>query len=70
MTWLTIQTIAWCLVGFAVGALAAWLVAVMLFPHEAQVAAPGAGESQVDGSSAAHDAHADDAPAGEAGDGA
>ncbi|GAA3676999.1 MULTISPECIES: hypothetical protein [Yimella] len=65
MTWLTIQTIAWCLVGFAVGALAAWLVAVMLFPHEAQVAAPGAGESQVDGSSAA-----DGAPAGEAGDGA
>lgn len=60
MTWLTIQTIAWCLVGFAVGALAAWLVAVMLFPHEAQV----------DGSSAPDDAHAADAPAGEAGDGA
>lgn len=34
MTWLTLQTIAWCLVGFCVGGLAAWLVAVMLFPHE------------------------------------
>lgn len=38
MTWLTIQTIAWCLVGFCVGALAAWLVAVMLFPHERDLA--------------------------------
>ena len=30
MTWLTIQTIAWCLVGFAIGALAAWLLAVAI----------------------------------------
>ncbi|MBD2759662.1 hypothetical protein IEE94_09075 [Yimella sp. cx-573] len=34
MTWLTLQTIACCLVGFCVGALAAWLLAMMLFPHE------------------------------------
>lgn len=45
MTWLTIQTIAWCLIGFCVGALAAWLVAVMLFPHEREVAA-ASGESR------------------------
>jgi hypothetical protein len=43
VTWLTIQTIAWCLVGFAVGALAAWLLAVMLYPHENEVVA-SAGE--------------------------
>lgn len=35
---LTLQTILWCFVGFAVGALAAWLLAVMLFPHEKAVA--------------------------------
>lgn len=40
MTWLIVQVIAWCLVGFGVGALAAWLVAVMLFPHEREVLAP------------------------------
>ncbi len=37
MSWLVIQTIAWCLIGFGVGALAAWLVAVMLFPHENEI---------------------------------
>ncbi len=42
MTWLTIQTIAWCLVGFCIGALAAWLLAVMLFPHERDLAAHAA----------------------------
>lgn len=38
MTWLTIQTALWCLAGFCVGALAAWLVAVMVFPHERDLA--------------------------------
>ncbi|GAB3579806.1 hypothetical protein [Calidifontibacter terrae] len=43
MTWLTIQTVAWCLIGFCVGALAAWLLAVMLFPHENEVASQAMG---------------------------
>ncbi|NHN56256.1 hypothetical protein G9U51_10765 [Calidifontibacter sp. DB0510] len=34
MTWLMLQTIIWCAIGFAIGALAAWLLGVMLWPHE------------------------------------
>lgn len=44
MNWLIIQTVAWCLVGFCVGALAAWLVAVMLFPHQNETATTSTGD--------------------------